>query len=76
MAIRVKTIQNVSNQAIEVITQVGDVDNAAGDIPYTSTGMQRIAPGGEVTIEEARLDLGQLENLRSKNLIKVTDGLV
>jgi hypothetical protein len=76
MAIRVKTIQNISNQAIEIIHQVGDPDNVAGDIPYASTGMLRIQPGGETTVEEARIDVGQLANLSKKNLIAVTDGLV
>lgn len=76
MAVRTKTIQNISNQIIEIISEVGDVDNAAGDIPYTTTGMLRLIPGSEFTIEEARVDLGQLANLQSKQLIAVTDGLV
>ena len=76
MAVRTKTIQNVSNQIIEIMSQVGDADNAAGDIPYTNTGMLRLTPGSELTIEEARVDLGQLANLQAKQLIAVTDGLV
>lgn len=76
MAIRVKTIQNISNQTIEVLHESGDADNAAGDINYTSTGMLRIGPGASVTVEEARLDLGQLENLSAKNLIKVSSSLI
>lgn len=76
MAIRVKTIQNISNQVIDVLHQVGDADNAAGDVPYTRTGTLRIMPSTEVTIEEARINIGQLQNLEGKNLIKVTDGLV
>lgn len=76
MAIRVKIIQNVSNQAIEILHQQGDVDNAAGDVPYAKTGMLRIMPTKQVTIEEARVNLGQLKNLEAKNLLKVTDSLV
>lgn len=76
MAIRVKTIQNISNQTIEVLHESGDAANAAGDINYTSTGMLRIGPGASVTIEEQRLDLGQLENLAGKNLIRVSSGLL
>ena len=76
MAIRVKVIQNVSNQVIEILHQTGDIVNAAGDVPYTKTGMLRIMPTKQVTIEEARIDLGQLQNLEAKNLLKVTDSVV
>ena len=76
MAIRTKTIQNVSNQAIEFLYKQGDASNAAGDIPTTKSGMLRIASGTETTIEEARIDIGQLQNLEGKNLIKVSDGLI
>jgi len=76
MSIRTKLIQNVSNQAIEILHQQGDADNAAGDIPYSTTGMLKIMPGSSIQIEEARIDLGQLQNLEGKNLIKVSSGLV
>lgn len=76
MAIRVKTIQNISNQVIEVLYKEGDADNAAGDIPYLKSGMLKIPPDTQTTIEEARVDLGQLQNLEGKNLLRVTDGLV
>ena len=75
MAIRVKTIQNVSQQAVSIIHQEGDVA-AAGSIPASSTGSLRIMPGSSTTIEESRIDLGQLQNLQSRNLIKMVDGLI
>jgi len=75
MAIRVKIIQNVSQQIIEILYGQGDVDNAVGSIPYSKTGMLRLMPGTSTTIEEARIDIGQLQNLEGKNLIKVVDGL-
>ena len=76
MSIRTKTIQNVSQQAIDILHQEGDVDNAAGDIAYSTTGMLKLMPGSSTTIEEARIDIGQLKNLESKGLIRVADGLV
>ena len=76
MAIRTKTIQNVSQQAIDILHQEGDVDNAAGDIPYSATGMLKLMPGSSSQIEEARIDIGQLQNLQAKGLIRVVDGLV
>ena len=75
MATRTKIIQNASNQTIDILHQVGDVDNVAGDIPYTSTGMLKLIPGSSTTVEESRIDLGQLANLRAKGLINVSDGL-
>jgi len=76
MAIRVKTIQNISNQSIDILCQAGDTDNAAGDIPYARTGMLKIPSGGEITIEAIRVDDGQLKTLAKKDLLKITDGLV
>lgn len=75
MTIRTKIIQNVSQQAVGILHQEGDSDNSAGDIPYSTTGMLKLIPGTSTTVEEARIDIGQLANLQAKGLIKVTNGL-
>ena len=72
MAIPVVVITNVSNQSIKVLHEAGDPTNAAGDVAAQASGMLEIPPGRRVTIEQQRLDLGQLENLESKNLIQTT----
>ena len=72
MAIPVVVIANVSNQSIKILHEAGDPSNAAGDVASQTSGMLEIPPGRSVTIEEQRLDLGQLENLEAKNLIQTT----
>jgi len=75
MSIPVTAIQNVSNQTIEILHEVGDPTNSAGDVSTQSTGMMKIPAGRKVTIETSRLDLGQLANLEAKNLIKTSNSV-
>lgn len=72
MAVPVVEIHNVSNQRILIAYEAGDVNNAAGDVAATKSGTLGIPEGNQVTIEEQRVDLGQLENLRAQNLISFT----
>lgn len=76
MAIRVVQIQNVSIQAIDILHEAGDAVNRAGGVPYQSSGMLKVLPSTKIIIEEARIDQGQLSNLESQNLIRVTRSVI
>ncbi len=74
MAAALTTITNVSNQLVPIL--VDDIDlsdaNSASDIAAAVAEQMSIQPGAQLVIETRRVDLGQLEQLRSKRLISYT----
>ena len=65
------TINNISNQIINVL--YGEIaatqSSPTSGFHYTMAGLFAIAPGASATIEQNRIDLGQLSAFRTKNLI-------
>ena len=74
--VHLSTIENLSPQVIPVIYQQGVASAAAGDVAYAKTGQLMIAPGSKIKIETNRLDHGQVETLKKRNLVKVTESSV
>ena len=69
------TITNTSNQIIPVLvgsTTLAKADPASSISP-TRSEQTTIAPGAQLVIETVRVDIGQLEQLRRKNLITFTN---
>lgn len=69
MAVRVLTITNISKQVIKIL--YGSIENAGATSQITASASGEIAiqANKSVNIEENRLDAGQIESLKRKNLI-------
>lgn len=69
--VSIVTITNISSQVINVL--YGEIPAAqtaqASNFAYTEAGQFAIAPGASTTIEQNRVDLGQLASFRTKGLI-------
>jgi hypothetical protein len=65
------TITNISSQTVPVlIDSVSSVgSNANSDIDRRVTNQTSIAPGAQLTVENSRIDEGQLDQLRRLKLI-------
>lgn len=72
MSTPVVTIQNVSCQVINVACQRGDATTAAGDVDITVSGVLPIQPHKQMTVEQNRINIGQLANLKARGVIKYT----
>lgn len=74
MAVSTTTITNISRQAIPVL--VDPTTNAAASansgLEAAYAGQLSIPAGTSITIESARLDVGQLDQLRRKGLLTTT----
>ncbi len=72
MATAVTIITNVSIQAVPIL--YGTIASALSnsDVPANKNGQLLIKPNSSVTIETARLDDAQLEQLRRLNMITYT----
>ena len=68
----VYVISNGSHQPVSVNFQAGE-EAAVGDVPQTSHGLLTISPGKKVTIEQARVNYGQLHTLAAQNSLTVTE---
>lgn len=69
MAVKLINITNVSPQLVRILYGVGKTGNDASGLPLTEAGELPIPPGGKVEIEANRVDAGQIESLKRKNLI-------
>lgn len=72
MAISLTTITNTSKQVVPVLvssTAMGKT-NVSSDLRFDKTSQLSIAPGAQIAVETARLDLGQLQRLQNLSLIK------
>lgn len=65
------TITNISNQTVPILvdTVSADGSNVNSDIDRRVTNQTGIAPGAQLTVETARIDEGQLDQLRRLKLI-------
>lgn len=63
---------NNSHQPTSINYQVGTAA-AVGDVAQTAHGLLTISPGKKVTIEQNRVNFGQLHTLAAANLLTVTD---
>jgi hypothetical protein len=63
---------NNSNQPTSVNYQAGTAA-AVGDVAQTAHGLLTILPGKKVTIEQNRVNFGQLHTLAASNLLTMTD---
>jgi hypothetical protein len=70
-SIPVYVLGNGSHQPVSINYQAGDAA-AVGDVPQTSHGLLTISPGKKVTIEQSRVNYGQLHNLAVQNLLTVS----
>jgi len=71
VSISVTTITNTSTQAIPVLVSAttSAKASASSNLAYSVERQISIAPGASLTVETSRLDLGQLDAIRKKNLI-------
>lgn len=71
MATRLTTITNVSKQTVPILLNAisTTVASDSSDIAPSRAESLQIPPGAQLQIETQRIDLGQLERLRQKNLI-------
>lgn len=65
-------IGNNSHQPVSINYQAGD-EAAVGTIPQLSHGLLTIIPGKSVTIEQTRVNYGQIHTLVSQNLLTLTE---
>jgi hypothetical protein len=74
MAAALTTITNLSKQTVPILINEIALDkaNSASGVPPAQASQMHIAPGAQVTIETKRVDVGQLEQLRRKNLLSFT----
>ena len=75
-SVRTVTIDNVSAQLVNINYSAINVALSVTDVPYQKSGTLTIPSKAQVTIEQNRIDAGQLENLEDLGLIKTTDGLI
>ena len=71
MAVSLTTISNISNQLVPILVNAIDLDKAndLSDVAADKANQMSIPPGSQVRIETQRVDLGQLERLRTFGLI-------
>lgn len=71
MAVSLTTISNISNQLVPILVNAIDLDKAndLSDVDADKANQMSIPPGSQVRIETQRVDLGQLERLRTFGLI-------
>jgi hypothetical protein len=74
VAATLKSITNISKQAVPIL--VDDIDltsaHASSSLDPTDARQVQIPPGAVLNIEENRIDIAQLEQLRRKGLISFT----
>jgi hypothetical protein len=74
-AVQAVIVENTSQQILRILyttaTDVGFTVSGS-TISGTSGGELQLGPSKRVTIESDRVNLGQLANFESKNLIRVT----
>lgn len=63
------TITNVSPQVVPVLYDAIEISKNVSTVGYNKSGQLLIPPGGNVTIEAERVDLGQLDQFRRNGLI-------
>lgn len=75
MATTVTTITNVSTQVVPILINEIESSKAssASSVDASIAHQMQIAPGSQVTIEKLRIDIGQLERLRTLKLITFTN---
>lgn len=71
MATNLVTITNISAQVVPIIIDsvLASLASASSDIAASRTEPVALAPGAGMTIEQSRVDAGQLEQLAKKRLI-------
>lgn len=71
MATSITTITNISSQVIPILVNPIAVDKASvnSDLPPDDARQLQIPAGSSTRIETARLDAGQLDQLRRKRLL-------
>lgn len=71
MATALTTITNITQQAVPILVNAIALDKAnnLSDLSYDTASQLTIAPGAQVTIETQRLDVGQLDRLRTLKVI-------
>jgi hypothetical protein len=69
MAVATVTVINKSPQVIKILYGTIAKASSASTILYNKAGQLGISPGGSISIELDRVDLGQLDSLQKKNLI-------
>lgn len=69
------TITNVSSQSLPIIVNsiVATNADAGSDIAASVNKQVLLAPGRELNVETSRVDLAQLDRLRTHNLIIYTN---
>lgn len=69
MIINVVSLKNVSAQTVPLIVLAGDPDQNPSGFDFEASGILPVLSGRVLTIEEDRIDFGQLLNLRNLHLI-------
>lgn len=71
---RTTTITNISNQIIPILVGSTTLENANPDSSVDPLRAEQVSvgPGSQLTIEVNRVDVGQLDQLRRKQLISYT----
>ena len=72
MSVQVITIHNVSPQIVKVLYNTIGKLSSNSTIPYDNTGDLAIVPHSSVQIEIDRIDLAQIQTMRTKGLITTT----
>lgn len=72
VAIRTVKITNVSTQAVNVMYSNIDAAKSVTSVAAADAGSLTILPARNVTIEQSRVDMGQLEAMRNRGLIVFT----
>lgn len=65
------TITNVSNQIVPILINSISASDASSSstIPASRAEQLSMQPGSKITVETVRISIGQLEQLRKKNVI-------
>jgi hypothetical protein len=71
VAATLKTITNISKQSVPILVNEIDLSSAHDNSSLAPTEARQISipPGSELAIEDSRIDIGQLEQLRRLGLI-------
>jgi enhancing lycopene biosynthesis protein 2 len=75
MKTAVYTLGNNGHQPVSIEVQAGTTA-AVGDVAQTVTGLLTIAPGKQVVIESARVNDGQIANLKKANFITAVQSYI
>jgi hypothetical protein len=73
MATRLVNITNISNQIVPILYGTIDAAKSNSTVDYTKSGTLIISPSTSIEIEKQRTDAGQLDQLKNKKIITVTE---